>query len=524
MEYTGGGVESARLFDKRSDVKDIGQNVAFNDRAGPIKDLRNNIRECVESEAAWEVVSANTKGWPKAFQISGKGRAIRCAECEPEEFPFTEHEYVRFPELRERGQPGRGGRWEIFGLMYKAMRRNDTPRRENEQELKFIRDELNSFYPKTMPPRSMLCDFDAEKLAIFTYNKIFSGKVNRNGSPGYPYMIYWKTNGAWIDNNVWEIVLLVVMRVRDRLKYAESGEKWNVKKRIANNVQDPQRVFIKDEAHTQKKLKLFKFRVIQSVSLIDSLIQRMLYDNQDNAEIDNWKTIPSSPGVGFTDEDNEIIVGKVEDMLQVGEVFGTDVSGWDESVHKHERLQDAERRIELSIVNVEGSVWQKLVRLEVEIQCSPLHITSDGVVITYSVDGGMNSGEKITSSSNSWIRNFINKLAAYRHGVSLKNMKTMSSGDDNLCNKMEGYAEEMDKMGYDIKQIDDVKETFEYCSHEYSLITRKARFLNFAKTMHQLLRTKQVDRGMIESRFNELRNNEEQRQRLMIYVREKWGY
>jgi len=48
--------------------------------------------------------------------------------------------------------------------------------------------------------------------------------------------------------------------------------------------------------------------------------------------------------------------------------------------------------------------------------------------------------------------------------------------------------------------------------------------LNFAKTMHQLLRTKQVDRGMIESRFNELRNNEEQRQRLMIYVREKWGY
>ena len=55
---------------------------------------------------------------------------------------------------------------------------------------------------------------------------------------------------------------------------------------------------------TKDKLQKERWRIISSVSLVDEIVDRMLYGTQNRAEINHWSSTPSMPGVGFSDDNS----------------------------------------------------------------------------------------------------------------------------------------------------------------------------------------------------------------------------
>jgi hypothetical protein len=62
---------------------------------------------------------------------------------------------------------------------------------------------------------------------------------------------------------------------------------------------DPIRLFIKREAHKASKAIDKRWRIIWGISLVDQIIDRMLYTPMCDAELANCATIPSKPGYSF---------------------------------------------------------------------------------------------------------------------------------------------------------------------------------------------------------------------------------
>jgi len=112
---------------------------------------------------------------------------------------------------------------------------------------------------------------------------------------------------------------------------------------------DPVRLFVKQEPHKLIKVITKRFRLISSVSIVDQLVERVLFGVQNRKEIDSWQLIPSKPGIGLTDEMARSVYNNVKMASNRFKMYEADVSGWDWSVQLWELLADAEIRVRLSV-------------------------------------------------------------------------------------------------------------------------------------------------------------------------------
>lgn len=91
-------------------------------------------------------------------------------------------------------------------------------------------------------------------------------ELDWNSSPGYPWCLQSTTNRIFFeveDGRPSPLALQKVwMLVQEKLETRES---------------DPIRLFIKPEAHSQKKLREGRYRLISSVSVVDQIIDQMLF-------------------------------------------------------------------------------------------------------------------------------------------------------------------------------------------------------------------------------------------------------
>lgn len=151
---------------------------------------------------------------------------------------------------------------------------------------------------------------------------------------------------------------------------------------------DPVTVFIKQEPHTTEKVAAGRNRVINRCSLVDQVVEKLLFFHLTKFEINNWSNCPSKPGVGFDDSQLLVLADAMEDVLNVSpkhEAIGLDVSGWDLSLQRVLMLV-AELSIKLQINHL-GEVDRYLAYCELldarcAVACSPLIILSDGTAIT----------------------------------------------------------------------------------------------------------------------------------------------
>lgn len=89
------------------------------------------------------------------------------------------------------------------------------------------------------------------------------------------------------------------------------------------------RTFVKQEPHKRAKLDSQRYRLIFVVSLIDSLVERVLYQKRTKFEVAHWQDIPSKPGMGATDEALAALRRNIERLLREGGLLDTDIKGWD---------------------------------------------------------------------------------------------------------------------------------------------------------------------------------------------------
>lgn len=317
---------------------------------------------------------------------------------------------------------------------------------------------------------------------------------------GVPYIAYGRpTHRGWVEDPKLLPILarLTFNRLQKmlevRFKHLSPAEL------VQAGLCDPIRVFVKGEPHKQSKLDEGRYRLIMSVSLIDQLVARVLFQNQNKREITLWRAVPSKPGFGLSTDEQVVEFMKIL-SAQVGvapkELIGnwqhhliaTDCSGFDWSVSDWLLEDDMEVRNRLTLDINETtkrlrSAWLKC------ISNSVLSL-SDGTLLSQQVPGVQKSGSYNTSSSNSRIR----VMAAYHCGAEW----AMAMGDDALesvGSNLAKYAE----LGFKVE----VSSKLEFCSHIFER-EDLAIPVNKAKMIYKLIHGYEPECGNAEVLINYL--------------------
>jgi hypothetical protein len=221
---------------------------------------------------------------------------------------------------------------------------------------------------------------------------------------------------------------------------------------------DPIRLFIKNEPHKESKLQEGFLRFIGNMSLVDELIDRLLFAEQNDIEIDNWQAIPSKPGIGFTDEmiqlvHDQVMLEKITKALAEG-----DYSSWDWTTQGWELMADAEMRVKLYKLNPDGEA-ARLIRNRFYCVAHSVFVLSNGDMYAQLIPGIMISGWYNTSSTNSRVVKLNSVLAGANWCIAM--------GDDFLAEDVKGFKETVEGHGHLLKVFKPVGTTFEFCSTEY---------------------------------------------------------
>lgn len=292
-----------------------------------------------------------------------------------------------------------------------------------------------------------------------------------------------------MKNNKKLVIELVLDRLALYMKY--DGSELKAKSPIElvqMGLVDPVRVFIKNEPHKRDKIQTGRYRLISSVSMVDEIIERILFQKQDTVEILNCATIPSKPGIGFSqDEQIRSLIKHVREMVEkVGKDYDLvedDMTGWDFSVKYWMLIADFRARCLLNKTEWKpGNLWAHCARTRITCMAYSVFVTSDGEMYAQGARGIMKSGSKITSSTNSR----VHFIVAHICGAALG----MEQGDDGLNMYKKGEVEKVRElyreMGlkpklFKISSPDD----FEFCSYRFT--GGVAEPLNWAKTTYRFL-------------------------------------
>lgn len=285
-------------------------------------------------------------------------------------------------------------------------------------------------------------------------------ELQPDSSPGYPWMREAATNEEFTAKFGEDaIVDMVIARMQ-----ALEGNFEGPYHAVHNNMVDPIRLFIKNELHSADKARQKRFRLIASVSVIDQLVERVLFSAQNKAEIAQWSSIPSKPGLGLHDEGLEVLR---DEMAAYSKPVETDVSGFDWSVKGWMLRLDAVARLRLagfstSALGLGNTVVERIVLNRVRCLSQAVFVFSDGQVISQGVPGIQKSGSYNTSSTNSRIRWMLARLAGAK--------AAMTMGDDCVEEYAEGAPAVYERVGLLIKGYKTVtlSEGISFCSHTFT--------------------------------------------------------
>ncbi|CAR95877.1 hypothetical protein, partial [Wheat yellow dwarf virus-GPV] len=269
------------------------------------------------------------------------------------------------------------------------------------------------------------------------------------------------THRGWVEDP--DLLPVLAQLTFDRLltMSKSSLEARSPEQLVKENICDPIRLFVKQEPHKQSKLDEGRYRLIMSVSLVDQLVARVLFQRQNKSEIALWSAIPSKPGFGLSTEDQvqkfmDVLAGTVGTSAEEvcanwrNLLVPTDCSGFDWSVSDWMLADDMEVRNRLTIDCNELTRHLRAVWLQ-GISNSILCL-SDGTMLAQTRPGVQKSGSYNTSSTNSRIR----VMAAYHCGASW----AIAMGDDAL-EAPDSDLSRYKSLGFKVE----VSGELEFCSH-----------------------------------------------------------
>lgn len=247
-------------------------------------------------------------------------------------------------------------------------------------------------------------------------------------SPGYPYCLDVPTNGD-------------LFRVVDGKPSPVATDRvWVlVQRRLLEKEADPIRLFIKPEPHKLKKLNVGAYRLISSVSVIDQIIDHMLFDEMNHRMIQNYMMIP--PKVGWTPYKGG---WKVVPMNWLS----LDKSAWDWSMEAWicELILRVREESSLSKDHPKWEDWKRLAKWRYSLLYGcPEFVTSLGMYLKQKLPGVQKSGCVNTISDNSMAQDILHIRACLESSQRVTEQWTM--GDDTYLEPVSNLDDYVEKLG-----------------------------------------------------------------------------
>lgn len=367
-----------------------------------------------------------------------------------------------FPELTEFDWPDRGSSAELRSLLLQAGRYQEAP---EPKDLKEACRRLCEKYPKSRPKRCLRGENWNYSDIATAVAEICESNVNSKASPGVPLSVFGQTNGAVLGTHREFVMWAVAERIEALSKIDLSLSSYTPKELVELGYCDPVRLFVKQEPHTMRKIKEGRFRLISSVSLVDQLVERLIFGPQNQLEIQRWRNIPSKPGMGLSlYEQAESIWRELQTNHDRCPAAEADISGFDWSVQSWELWADLAIRIELGDF---GPTLQKAAKSRFYCFMNSVFQLSDGTLIEQGLPGLMKSGSYCTSSTNSRIRCLMAELIGAPWCIAM--------GDDSVEGYVSGAKERYLALGHRCKDYIPCETDSEgalrkvnFCSHELS--------------------------------------------------------
>lgn len=229
------------------------------------------------------------------------------------------------------------------------------------------------------------------------------------------------------------------------------------------DVADPIFVFVKPEPHKVAKLEEGRLRLISAVSLVDTMVDRVLFGWLGKAILDNVGKTPVyvgwSPALGGW---------RTIAQLFSSEVLCVDKSAWDWTVPDF--LVDALLELVLSLQVDRPPWWESLVRARFRLLFEkPVYRFQDGFEIAQANKGVMKSGCYLTIILNSFGQLLLHACVMLEMGLSPEYSLPIILGDDTaqeLRNlPLQEYIANIESYGFKVKY--EVRKDVEFAGFIY---------------------------------------------------------
>lgn len=373
---------------------------------------------------------------------------------------------------------------EIQSLQYHLALRDGLDKTDMERD---IRDRVITKTVEVCSSASSIVPIDF--LQFSHYVRVLAG-VDWNSSPGFPYFYESVNNKNFFQVKDGKPSFERVMYV------------WElIQKRLEEKDSDPIRLFIKPEPHKKKKIAEKRYRLISSVSIVDQLIDQMVFGFQNEAFLENNHYTPVRVGWGW-------MKGGWRSVPRAGMV-ACDKSGWDWTVTPW--LLNAEFEIRKRLL-VGGDVekWTEMAQMRYHnLFVKNEFVTSGGVVFTLKHPGVMKSGCVNTIVSNSIMQTILHFRVSEELGVPSYGLWAM--GDDTLqpntpfmeayCSLLSRYCilkqvsreSEFAGMKWDKGFIEPLYKG----KHAYNILRVKDKDINVFSLSYNLLYWRSADKDLI---------------------------
>lgn len=276
------------------------------------------------------------------------------------------------------------------------------------------------------------------------YERVVS-QLDWTSSPGYPWLLQHTTNSAFFE-------------VKDGVpSMAALDRVWAlIQARLQSRVCDPIRLFIKPEPHKGKKLRNMAYRLISSVSVIDQIIDGLLFGAMNDVMVDNYLDLPSK--VGWTP-----YLGGWKIMPPCGNV-SLDKSAWDWSVNPW--IIECLYTLREKLCDNMCDQWKDLALWR--YRClfgNPVFVTSGGQLLRQRESGVMKSGCYNTIADNSMAQDLLHVRVCVELGLEVSDL--MSMGDDTTQKKFEQFDRYVEHLGQYCHVKGSVSGT-EFAGHRYA--------------------------------------------------------
>lgn len=279
--------------------------------------------------------------------------------------------------------------------------------------------------------------------------------LEMTSSPGYPYLRSYPTNG--------DLFKVDALGVKDE-KRVEMV--WNmVSQRLVHRDSDYIRLFVKQEPHKSRKIRDGMLRLISSVSVIDQIIDHMIFGDFNKVMIQKHPQIP--PKVGWTPfYGGHYQIPKVKWQA-------VDKSQWDWTVQSW--LIESELDFRIYMCKNMTDQWLNLARWRyLQLFGNAKFITSSGLVLEQKHPGIMKSGCVNTISSNSIMQVILHARCCLELGIKVTPIITL--GDDTLQQPVN------DKRYLDLMQ--------QFCIVKHAKICNEFAGYKFGETIEPLYKGK----------------------------------